>query len=107
MPQVAKWKVRPSPSRKRDSSGRPTPGLVLTWEHTSTRLDSIYSHTAITAGDGHSSCSDFIETNTLAGSSGRSGLRIFMPWLAAVGNDAPPVARRPASLIVSACSFGA
>jgi peptidoglycan hydrolase-like protein with peptidoglycan-binding domain len=56
-----------------------TPGLVLTWEKTSTRLGSIYGHTAITTGDGHSSTSDFIERNTLAGSSGRSGLKIFRP----------------------------
>jgi hypothetical protein len=35
-------------------------------------------HTAITWGDGHTSSSDFIETNTLAGSSGRSGLKIFV-----------------------------
>lgn len=56
-----------------------TPGLVLTWERTPTRLGSIYGHTAITLGDGHSSASDFIERNTLAGSSGRSGLRIFAP----------------------------
>lgn len=55
------------------------PGLVLTWERTSTTLGQRYGHTAITAGDGHTSTSDFIETNTLAGSSGRSGLRIFMP----------------------------
>lgn len=54
-----------------------TPGLVLTWERTSTRLGSIYGHTAITAGDGHTSYSDFIERNTT--NSGRSGLRIFMP----------------------------
>lgn len=56
-----------------------TPGLVLTWEHTSTRLGSIYGHTAITAGDGHTSYSDFIENNTLAGGASRSGLRIFAP----------------------------
>jgi LysM repeat protein len=56
-----------------------TPGLVLTWEKTSTRLGSIYGHTAVTLGDGHSSASDFIESNTLAGSSGRSGLKIFAP----------------------------
>lgn len=55
------------------------PGLVLTWEKTSTRLGSIYGHTAITLGDGHSSASDFIETNTLAGNASRSGLKIFMP----------------------------
>ncbi len=55
------------------------PGLVLTWEHTSTRLGRIYGHTAITTGDGHSSCSDFIERNTLAGAASRSGLKIFMP----------------------------
>lgn len=56
-----------------------TPGLVLTWEKTSTRLGSIYGHTAITAGDGHTSYSDFIERNTLAGGASRSGLKIFAP----------------------------
>ncbi|MFP2930943.1 peptidoglycan-binding protein [Pyxidicoccus sp. 3LG] len=55
-----------------------TPGLVLTWEKTSTRLGSIYGHTAITTGDGRSSVSDFIESNTL-GAGGRSGLKIFRP----------------------------
>jgi murein DD-endopeptidase MepM/ murein hydrolase activator NlpD len=55
------------------------PGLVLTWEKTSSRLGSIYGHTAITSGDGRSSASDFIERNTLASSGGRSGLKIFMP----------------------------
>jgi len=55
------------------------PGLVLTWEHTSTTLGSIYGHTAITRGDGHTSMSDFIENDTLGGSSGRTGLKIFMP----------------------------
>jgi peptidoglycan hydrolase-like protein with peptidoglycan-binding domain len=54
------------------------PGLVLTWEKTSTRLGSIYGHTAITSGDGHSSYSDFVENNTL-GASGRSGFKVFMP----------------------------
>jgi LysM repeat protein len=55
------------------------PGMVLTWEKTSTRLGSIYGHTAITTGDGHSSASDFIERNTLAGNASRTGLKIFMP----------------------------
>jgi peptidoglycan hydrolase-like protein with peptidoglycan-binding domain len=55
------------------------PGLILTWEHTSTALGSIYGHTAITLGDGHSSASDFIETNTLAGNATRRGLKIFVP----------------------------
>lgn len=55
------------------------PGLVLTWEKTSTRLGSIYGHTAITSGDGHSSYSDFIERNTLGGATSRSGLKIFAP----------------------------
>lgn len=55
------------------------PGLILTWEKTSTRLGSIYGHTAITLGDGHSSASDFIETNTLAGNASRRGLKIFVP----------------------------
>lgn len=53
------------------------PGLVLTWERTSTRLGAIYGHTAITAGDGRTSYSDFVDTNTAGG--GRSGLKIFMP----------------------------
>ncbi|MBO9664703.1 phage tail tip lysozyme [Dokdonella sp.] len=55
------------------------PGLVLTWEHTSTALGAKYGHTAITLGDGHSSASDFIERNTLAGDASRTGLKIFMP----------------------------
>ncbi len=55
-----------------------TPGLVLTWEKTSSRLGSIYGHTAITTGDGRSSVSDFIERNTL-GAGGRSGLKVFKP----------------------------
>lgn len=54
-----------------------TPGLVLTWERTSSSLGSIYGHTAITAGDGRTSYSDFIERNTT--NNGRSGLRIFQP----------------------------
>jgi peptidoglycan hydrolase-like protein with peptidoglycan-binding domain len=54
------------------------PGLVLTWERTSTSLGSKYGHTAITSGDGRSSYSDFVESNTL-GAGGRSGLKIFMP----------------------------
>lgn len=54
-----------------------TPGLILTWEKTSTTLGQRFGHTAITSGDGHTSTSDFIESNTLAGSSGRSGLKIF------------------------------
>lgn len=56
-----------------------TPGLILTWEHTSSRLGAIYGHTAITAGDGHSSYSDFIERDTLAGNRSRTGLKIFAP----------------------------
>ncbi|PZR15523.1 MAG: LysM domain-containing protein [Archangium gephyra] len=54
-----------------------TPGLILTWERTSTRLGSIYGHTAITSGDGHTTYSDFIERNTT--NNGRSGLKIFAP----------------------------
>jgi LysM repeat protein len=56
------------------------PGLVLTWERTSSRLGSIYGHTAITTGDGRSSVSDFIERNTL-GAGGRSGFKVFMPTM--------------------------
>jgi hypothetical protein len=53
------------------------PGLILTWERTSTAAGSKYGHTAITAGDGHTSYSDFIERNTHG--SGRTGLKVFMP----------------------------
>lgn len=56
------------------------PGLVLTWEKTSTAAGSKYGHTAITTGDGRSSVSDFIERNTLA-AGGRSGLKIFVPTM--------------------------
>jgi hypothetical protein len=55
------------------------PGLVLTWEKTSTTLGSKYGHTAITAGDGHTSYSDFIENNTKHGAASRQGLKIFAP----------------------------
>jgi len=55
------------------------PGLVLVWEKTSTTAGSIYGHTAITQGDGHSSSSDFVENNTLASSGGRTGLSIWAP----------------------------
>ncbi len=54
------------------------PGLVLTWERTSSAAGQKYGHTAITTGDGRGSVSDFIERNTL-GAGGRSGLKIFMP----------------------------
>ena len=57
-----------------------TPGLVLTWEKTSTAAGSKYGHTAITTGDGRSSVSDFIERNTL-GAGGRTGLKIFRPTI--------------------------
>lgn len=56
-----------------------TPGLVLTWQHTSTRLGQRYGHIAVTMGDGHTSASDFVESDTVRGSRGRSGLRIFQP----------------------------
>lgn len=57
------------------------PGLVLTWERTNTRLGSLYGHTAITTGDGHTSISDYAESDTLGGSRrmGRQGLRVFEP----------------------------
>jgi LysM repeat protein len=55
------------------------PGLILTWQKTPTAAGSIYGHTAITQGDGHTSTSDFIERDTLAGSVGRTGLHIYMP----------------------------
>ncbi len=55
------------------------PGVILTWESTATPLGAIYGHTAITLGDGRSSASDFIDTNTLGNSAGSSGLRVFVP----------------------------
>ncbi len=55
------------------------PGMILTWEHTSSTLGRKFGHTAITSGDGHSSASDFIERNTLLGNRSRVGLKIFMP----------------------------
>ncbi len=54
------------------------PGLILTWEHTSSTLGQRYGHTAITQGNGRSSTSDFVESNTL-GAGGRTGLKVFMP----------------------------
>lgn len=54
------------------------PGLILTWERTSTALGSRYGHTAITSGNGYTTTSDFVERNTLA-AGGRSGLKIFVP----------------------------
>ena len=57
-----------------------TPGLVLTWESTATRLGAKYGHTAITTGDGRSSVSDFIESNTL-NAGGRSGFKVFVPTM--------------------------
>lgn len=54
------------------------PGLILTWERTSSALGQRYGHVAITSGDGRSSYSDFVESNTL-GTGGRSGLKVFMP----------------------------
>lgn len=53
------------------------PGLVLTWEATSSSAGRIYGHTAITAGDGHTSYSDFIERYTT--NNGRTGFKVFMP----------------------------
>ncbi len=53
------------------------PGLVLTWEKTSTTAGQKYGHTAITLGDGHSSASDFIETWTT--NNGRTGFKVFAP----------------------------
>lgn len=56
------------------------PGLVLTWERTSTTAGQKYGHTAITLGNGRSSASDFVEQNTL-GVGGRSGFKVFMPLI--------------------------
>ncbi len=53
------------------------PGLILSWQKTSTKLGSIYGHTAITQGNGKSSSCDFYEYNTLGGSGGRYGLSVY------------------------------
>ncbi|MBL8957806.1 MAG: LysM peptidoglycan-binding domain-containing protein [Myxococcaceae bacterium] len=53
------------------------PGLILSWDRTSSAAGQKYGHTAITWGDGHTSSSDYVEGNTT--NNGRSGLRIFMP----------------------------
>ncbi len=53
------------------------PGLILTWERTSSAAGQKYGHTAITRGDGHTSMSDFIESYTT--NNGRTGLKIFVP----------------------------
>jgi peptidoglycan hydrolase-like protein with peptidoglycan-binding domain len=55
-----------------------TPGLVLTWEKTSTAGGQKYGHTAVTVGDGKGSVSDFVENNTL-GAKGRTGFKVFQP----------------------------
>jgi hypothetical protein len=55
------------------------PGLVLTWQHTPTRLGRKYGHVAVTLGDGHSSASDFVERDTVGGSVGRTGLVVYAP----------------------------
>ena len=51
------------------------PGIILTWERTATRLGQIYGHTAITVGNGASSCRDYYEYNTT--NNGRSGFKCF------------------------------
>jgi peptidoglycan hydrolase-like protein with peptidoglycan-binding domain len=56
-----------------------TPGYILTWDTTNTSLGKKYGHVAVTTGDGKSSASDFLESNTLAAESGRTGLRIYKP----------------------------
>ena len=43
------------------------------------RRPALDARVTITLGDGHSSASDFIERNTLAGDASRTGLKIFMP----------------------------
>ncbi|MEW6432408.1 MAG: peptidoglycan-binding domain-containing protein [Myxococcota bacterium] len=74
--QPARSKFRQVHSSLKDALT--SPGLILTWEHTSTRLGSIYGHAAITLGNGSSSAGDFVERNTLA-AGGRTGLKIFVP----------------------------
>ncbi|MBS2032466.1 MAG: hypothetical protein JST54_31510 [Deltaproteobacteria bacterium] len=55
------------------------PGLILSWQHTSTPEGRIYGHTAVTLGNGKESASDFVEYDTLSAAQSRSGLKIFMP----------------------------
>ncbi len=53
------------------------PGLIFSWQRTSTKLGAIYGHTAISQGNGKSSTCDYYENNTLASSGGRSGLKVY------------------------------
>lgn len=53
------------------------PGLVITWEQTASGAGRKYGHTAITAGDGRTSYSDFVDRNTMG--RGQIGVKVFMP----------------------------
>ncbi len=53
------------------------PGAIITWEKTSTALGSRYGHVAISWGNGRTTSSDFIESNTTG--SGRYGMKVFVP----------------------------
>jgi LysM repeat protein len=52
-----------------------TPGVVMTWDQTGTRRGRIYGHAAISAGDGHTSYSDFVDSHTSRPD--RTGFRAF------------------------------
>jgi len=53
------------------------PGAIITWERTSTTLGARFGHVAISWGNGRTTSSDFIESNTTG--SGRFGMKVFVP----------------------------
>ncbi|MBL8949996.1 MAG: peptidoglycan-binding protein [Myxococcaceae bacterium] len=53
------------------------PGAIITWERTSTALGSRFGHVAVSWGNGRTTSSDFIESNTTG--AGRSGMKVFVP----------------------------
>ncbi len=53
------------------------PGLIFSWQKTSTKKGKIYGHTAISQGNGKSSTCDFYENDTLAKDSSRFGMTVY------------------------------
>lgn len=54
-------------------------GAILTWESMGSGLGAIYGHTAISLGDGHTSASDYVDSDTVRSNARGTGLRIFIP----------------------------
>jgi hypothetical protein len=57
------------------------PGAVIAWDRTSTKAGSKYGHIAISQGDGHTSTSDYVESDTVAASRrmNRTGMHVLIP----------------------------